>query len=255
MSNFINKLPILLLFFCASPHTWAYKDPDRYKESADSKVRNPRPYFSMAYSLGTNFLSGAPDEMKLNRLSSWEDEEDFCYYFPTKIPWLVVSVGVGKVTQRYNFKQCTELSEEKYDGTISCKVRAKNDPYGLHELLCELFPNNKNVTSTSLSVTYIRVILPALRIKITPEVWVSLESVLLRRWRWAKQDFYYKKGGYDFRARDFNLRRYVWDFTARVGWNGISIFYTQALTGLFEKDMGPKNGIKPWSIGINFSIT
>ena len=269
MSNFINKLPILLLFFCASPHTWADKDPGLYKEGADSEVLNTLPYFSLAYSLGTNFLSGAPDAMKLT-WRSWINGKEVCYRVPTKIPWLVVSLVAGIVKLTCNFEKHPEFRREGHDGELCYRVLAKDDPYGLHKLRYKLFPNNRKVTSTSLITTLIQIVVPEFRININPKApesgcWVSLGNVIFVRWGNAiqsqKYDQYNQKGMKKTYEESFNLRHCLWGVRGQLGYGRwISVYCTWALTGLFQKDMAPQNESEAkcnprfWSVGVRFSI-
>ena len=258
MSNFVKKLPILLLFFCASPHTWAYKDPDLDK--TDREARNTLPYVRGGYSVGITSLSGAPQEMELNLGSSRSDGEEVCCYFPTRLSWLFAGFGIKITNSTWNFRHLFELQKEGYDGKLSWKTLAKNDPHGLYKLLYQRFPNNRELKSTSLRLILLELRFPEFRINI-PEsgFWVSLGNVISRRYGYATQhkkyNQYGEKGLDDAKVGSFHLRLYLWGWRAEVGWRRwISIYYTRTLTGLFEKDKGPKNGIRPWSIGVSISI-
>lgn len=260
MSNFVKKLPILLLFFCASPHTWADKDPDLDK--TDREARNTLPYLRGEYSVGMNSFSGALKEMELNFGSSRSNGKEVCCYFPTRLSWLFAGFGIKITNSTWNFRKLLEFQKEGYDGKLSWKTLAQNDPYGLYKLLYQSFPKNKNVTSTSLSATWLELLFPEFRINTNrnaPEAgfWASLGGIIGMRWGRATQYVNYKQHGEDVqttRSESFNLSDYRLGFTARVGWNGISIFYIQALTDLFKESMEP-NGIRPWSIGVSISIT
>lgn len=49
----------------------------------------------------------------------------------------------------------------------------------------------------------------------------------------------------------FNKMKYHFDFYARIGWEGLGIFYSYQLTPLFESGKGPQ--VSPMSIGISIS--
>ncbi|HHT52954.1 MAG: hypothetical protein PHR19_08660 [Bacteroidales bacterium] len=49
----------------------------------------------------------------------------------------------------------------------------------------------------------------------------------------------------------FNKMKYHFDFYARIGWEGLGIFYSYQLTPLFESGKGPQ--VRPMSVGISIS--
>lgn len=51
---------------------------------------------------------------------------------------------------------------------------------------------------------------------------------------------------------DFNLAPFVYNATARVGYNNITVFANYGLSRLFQKDKGPQ--VYPFTIGVNFHI-
>lgn len=277
MSSLIKKLPILLLFFCTSAHTWAHKAPELCytEQTASKKVSGPSPYFSGIQSGSWNGFYGAPNKMKLKRGDSRTSKQHFCWNIPI-LPYLTFSIGAGLAQEAYAFVQpCilqrsetgTEVVVRHLRGRARLEISMKDSLDSDQAQLpsCKVFidlKKAKDTVATSLSVHYIELLFPEFRINTNrnaPEAgfWASLGGIIGMRWGRATQYVNYKQHGEDVqttRSESFHLRDYRLGFTARVGWNGISIFYTQALTDLFKESMGP-NGIRSWSIGVSISIT
>ena len=278
MSSSMKKLPILLLFFCTPAHTWAHKAPELLytEQTASKKVSGPSPYFSFRKSGSWNGFYGAPDGMQLKHWYSRTTRQHFCWNIPI-LPYLTFSIGAGLAQESYTFAQPCILQRSK-TGTevvvrhlrgrarleISMTDSLDSDQAQLPS--CKVFIDLKKakdtVPPTSLSVHYIELLLPEFRINTNrkaPEagLWASIGGIIGMRWGQATQYVNDKQYGEDVqttRSESFHLSDYRLGFKAQVGWHGISIFYTQALTDLFKEGMGP-NGIRPWSIGVSFSIT
>lgn len=68
-----------------------------------------------------------------------------------------------------------------------------------------------------------------------------------------KQKFDVDDKHYKTKERDdFNLAPFLFNATARVGYNGVTLFANYGLTELFRKDKGPQ--VYPFTAGINFSF-
>lgn len=274
MSSLIKKLPILLLFFCTSAHTWAHKAPELCytEQTASKKVSGPSPYFSGIQSLSWNGFYGAPDKMQLKHGKSRTSKEHFCLNIPM-LPYLTFSIGGGLAQETYAFVQPCILKRSE-TGTacvaypngqarVSISITQAPSGSGTEDSACKVFVKVKDMVNTSLSVHYIELLFPEFRINTNrkaPEagLWASIGGIIGKRLGQATQYVNDKQHGEDVQttqSASFHLSDYRLGFKAQVGWHGISIFYTQALNGLFKKDMGPDNGIRPWSIGVSISIT
>ena len=279
MSSSMKKLPILLLFFCTPAHTWAHKAPELlYTEKITTKkVSGPSPYFSFRKSGSWNGFYGAPDGMQLKHWYSRTTRQHFCWNIPI-LPYLTFSIGAGLAQESYAFAQPCILQRSETDTKVFVRhlrgrarlersmTKGSLDSDQAQLPSCKVsidLKEAKDTVATSLSVHYIELLLPEFRINTNrkaPEagLWASIGGIIGKRLGQATQYVNDKQHGEDVQttqSASFHLSDYRLGFKAQVGWHGISIFYTQALNGLFKEGMGPKNGIRPWSIGVSISIT
>ena len=263
----MKRLSIIVLFFCASAHTWAQEAAGLiYTEAvANSQVSGPSPYFSIVHSIGLDFLTGAPDEMKLRHWGSRISKEQLYYNIPTKIPYLTVSAGLGLSQESYVFRHPYVLRRNPNDGKcilapLDCKLGMSLNERNEYEVHIKFKQENP---TTSLSVSYIELFFPELRLGAKHQApasgfFLTLGPALGIRWDQATQHIKYQEDNeqkQETLSESFRLSDFRCGFIVRLEWEHFSIFYTQTLTGLFHENMGPSGDkITHWSAGLSISL-
>lgn len=214
------------------------------------------------------------------------------YNIPTKVPYLTVSVGLGLVREIYTLKGPYKLKRdaEKRNTILKCYEQPITAVLRINEKPTEQVQGDSNLPASStpaeadaavptaslslrvnqdvpptvgLGVDYVELALPVFRLNTNrqaPESGFALTvgCLLGMRWGLATQRISYKEDNEWKKVTEsesFNLNDFRFGFMVRAGWERISIFYTQTLTGLFHKGMGPNgNKITSWSMGVSLSM-
>ncbi|MEM7382996.1 MAG: hypothetical protein AAF400_01590 [Bacteroidota bacterium] len=266
-----------------------------YIEAMDTdQVSKLAPYISAVLDGRLSALTGAPKEMELRRWRCYTISEQIYYNIPTKVPYLTVSIGLGLVREAYTLQGPYKLKRdaEKRNTILKC-CEFITEPIiavpGVNENPTEQVQGGSNLTTSStpagadaaaptvslglrvdnnllpvdLEVNYVELGLPVFRLNTNrqaPESGFALTvgCLLGMRLGRATQRISYKEDNEWKKVTEsepFNFNDFRFGFMVRAGWERINIFYTQTLTGLFHKGMGPNgNKITPWSMGVSLSI-
>ena len=269
----MKKLGFALLLMVPAVHTWAQEAPNNVQDTPKQAATPQAPsvhgqagypinwqsrtaalpnYGSLVIDYGFSFLRARPQEMALDFWGSRFSNVYFYYNIRLGQSLFAISPGIGIGAEGYGFK--------KKDNKYYTLVRDK-DRHTAFQVAEQLFSEKSEILQSSLDLRYVD---------------FMLEVRLSAHRKYPKESFFVALGGkvgmlwhtsttVKYREDDqikqqiarefFNLNRTRWGMHARLGWGRFSLFYTQTLSNLFNKDRGPdKTTTKPYSIGLSVDL-
>lgn len=252
----MKKLAFALLIFL-SPNYLLYAQPKTYIVEEQSESIDPNfqedlftNYASLVLDLGVDFLSNAPNTMKIDFLKIKWPNTSLYYNIPIHKSHFMISPGIKWGHNSYNFK-------DKY--TLTRTGKEANRPTAIQKAET-LFTDSPTIQHSSLDISYTDFVTElrfnANRLEPQDGFFIAVGGNIGVRIDAATTIKYQEDDQNKARItqESFNLNRLRYGLLVRIGWGRFGAFYSHTLSNLFN-DKGPsKDIIRPFTVGITLNL-
>jgi len=196
-------------------------------------------YLTPDYSL---VMPAGEEFMDLNTGRSWNWNLNIADFgIPLGTSYVGIVSGLGFEFINYNF-----------DGQNS--IEKETDT---RQIIEYTLPDTWSISNSKMNITYATIpLLLEFQIPAGKYNRIHLSAGVIGGMKlWSNTKVKYREDGDKSNAKvkgDYNLSPFRWGFTARVGYEEVSVFATYYMTSLFEDGMGPE--LHPFSVGIALAL-